>query len=201
MNEFTFEKNLSAVLESCEWDKTWIDRTADKETKRVLYIGDSISCATRTIASELSDYSLIFDGFGTSKGLDNPYFKPSIKAFAIQEPRCDAILFNNGLHGWHLDDTDAYLKHYDSMISFLLEEFQNTPIYIALTTAITDPWDCRVKVRNESAIKIASKYGLDVIDLYTPIDANRHLVTPDKIHLTDEGYRLIAREILNKIQL
>lgn len=200
MNEFTFEKNLITPLETCEWDKTWIDRTADKETKRVLYIGDSISCATRTVATELSGYSVIFDGFGSSKGLDNPYFKPSLKAFAIQEPRRDAILFNNGLHGWHLEDKTDYLCHYESMIKFLMEEYPDTPIYVVLTTAITDPWDCRVKERNRSASLVAEKYGLPIIDIYTPIDENRHLVTPDKIHLTDEGYKLIAKTILDSIK-
>ena len=153
----------------------------------------------RTIATELSGYSMIFDGFGTSKGLDNPYYQSSLKAFAMQEPKRDAILFNNGLHGWHLEDTGDYLMHYDAMISFLLSEFPDTPVYIVLTTAITDPWDCRVKVRNESAIKVAQKYRLPVIDLYAPIDANRHLVTPDKIHLTDDGYKLIARKILDTL--
>ena len=200
MNEFTFEKNEKTIYETCEWDKTWIDRTKDKETKRVLYIGDSISCATRTVATELSGYSIIFDGFGTSKGLDNPFYKPSLKAFAIQEPRRDAIIFNNGLHGWHLEDTTSYLEHYDSMIAFLIEEFPDTPIYIALTTAITDPWDCRVKIRNESAKKVAEKYGLTVIDLYSPTDANRHLITPDKIHLTEQGYELVAKTILDTIK-
>ena len=103
MSNYTYEeRDIKTPLETYEWDNVWFEHTEIETPDRVLYIGDSISCATRTVATELSGYSVIFDGFGTSKGLDNPYYKPSLKAFAIQEPRRDAIIFNNGLHGWHL---------------------------------------------------------------------------------------------------
>ena len=200
MSQFTYEKKESDnKLETFEWDNTWIEQTAKSDARRVLYVGDSISCGTRRIATERSGGKVLFDGFGTSKAVDNPYFCESVGLFARQVPYIDAVIFNNGLHGWHLEDTGDYLTHYDAMISFLLSEFPDTPVYIVLTTAITDPWDCRVKVRNESAIKVAQKYRLPVIDLYAPIDANRHLVTPDKIHLTDDGYKLIARKILDTL--
>ena len=38
---------------------------------------------------------------------------PSVKLFAQQESRRDAVVFNNGLHGWHLDDSTEYAEHYE----------------------------------------------------------------------------------------
>lgn len=82
MQNFTYEnENRNEKLETYEWDNTWIDHADDTKTKRVLYIGDSISCATRTLATAKSDEKILFDGFGTSKGLDNPFLKECIKIF------------------------------------------------------------------------------------------------------------------------
>ena len=95
---FTYEKDdIAEKLETFEWDNTWIDHPGDSTKKRILYIGDSISCATRYVATCQSDGKMAFDGYGTSKGLDNPYFQDSLKLFASQEGYRDVIIFNNGL--------------------------------------------------------------------------------------------------------
>ena len=44
MSDFTLENRKNEVrYETFEWDNVWIDHANDKTTKRVLYIGDSIS--------------------------------------------------------------------------------------------------------------------------------------------------------------
>ena len=96
--------NTPIVYETYEWDNTWIEHADDSNRKRVLYIGDSISCGTRHIATNLTDCRILFDGFGTSKALDNPYFEDMLRLVAARESRRDAVLFNNGFHGFHLDD-------------------------------------------------------------------------------------------------
>lgn len=200
MENFTYEKNdKKTVYETYEWDNTWIEHTENSDAKRVLYIGDSISCATRRPAT-LHAKDIFFDGFGTSKGIDNPYFKDALKIFAAQEGKRDAILINNGLHGWHLDDAQ-YTEFFDEMIRFLLGEFRDTPLFIVLTTHIADAERLkRVISRNSCACELAEKYGLPVIDLYSISSKNATLLANDGVHFTQDGYALFAEEIVENLR-
>ena len=56
MSNFTYEREeRKEKLETWEWDNVWFEHPNDNEAKRVLYIGDSISCGTRRIATEQTD--------------------------------------------------------------------------------------------------------------------------------------------------
>jgi lysophospholipase L1-like esterase len=191
--------NTPIVYETYEWDNTWIEHADDSNRKRVLYIGDSISCGTRHIATNLTDCRILFDGFGTSKALDNPYFEDMLRLFAAQEGRRDAVLFNNGLHGFHLDDKTEYRNDYDKMVQFLLSEFRNTPIFILLTTHVADEaQNKRVILRNLAATEVAKKYHLPTIDLYSVSAAMPDQLT-DGVHFTQSGYQALAQTILNAL--
>lgn len=188
-------------FETYEWDNVWLEHADTPKRKRVLYIGDSISCGTRHIATNMTDGQILFDGFGTSKALDNPWFMDSLRLFSLQESRRDAVLFNNGLHGFHLDDENAYLEHYQKMVAFLVQEFKGTPIYILLTTQVSDETqNQRVILRNQAARKIAAAYALPVIDLYT-VSAAMPDQRTDGVHFTETGYRALAEAILQAINL
>ena len=209
MSTFTYEENnLSTSLETFEWDNTWIDHTADNTSPRILYIGDSISCGTRRVATLATGEKILFDGFGTSKALDNPFLKESVKLFAAQQPRRDAIIINNGLHGWHLDDKTEYKKYYKDFIEFLLNEFEGTPIFIVLTTNVVsktyipegrESREERVTNRNAVASDLAKEYGLKVIDLYTLSANNPELLCGDGVHFTPEGYSKLANTIISTL--
>ena len=202
MGSLTYEKSdEKRVYETYEWDNTWLERAYDEDVDRVLYIGDSISCQSRRIITEKAEDKLLFDGFGTSKGIDNPYFDDAISIFAKQQPKRLAVLFNNGLHGWHLDDETEYKEHYEKKIEFLLKEFKDTPLFIVLTTHIADEdREKRVIKRNKVALEIAEKYNLPVIDLYAVTVANPDTLSPDGVHLLREGYDLLAEEILRVLK-
>ena len=191
--------NTPIVYETYEWDNTWIEHADDSNRKRILYIGDSISCGTRHIATNLTDCRILFDGFGTSKALDNPYFEAMLRLFAAQESRRDAVLFNNGLHGFHLDDKTEYRNDYDKMVQFLLSEFRNTPVFILLTTHVADEaQNKRVILRNLAATEVAKKYHLPTIDLYSVSAAMPDQLT-DGVHFTQSGYQALAQTILNAL--
>ena len=193
------ENNL-VQYETYEWDNTWIEHADKPERKRVLYIGDSISCGTRHIATNMTDCQILFDGFGTSKALDNPYFEDMLRLFAAQEGRRDAVLFNNGLHGFHLADETEYGDYYDKMVRFLVKEFQNTPIFILLTTHVADEaQNNRVLLRNQAARKVATTYNLPVIDLYAVSAAMPDQLT-DGVHFTETGYRALAKAIIEALE-
>ena len=73
---------IKTKLEMFEWDNLWIEHADKEDIKRVLYIGDSISCGVRQVATSISNGEIYFDGFGTSKALDNPYFKDVTRRLA-----------------------------------------------------------------------------------------------------------------------
>ena len=125
-------------------------------------------------------------------------FKSSLELFMKQQNKCDAILFNNGLHGWHLSD-EEYKKYYDEMLLFLLKS--KKPIYIVLTTDDLVNQNCNetVKARNEIAKVLAHKYNLPVIDLHTIAINNSKYHISDGVHFNDEGYSLLAKCILESI--
>ena len=200
MSNYTYEaRDVKTRLERYEWDNTWYEQTEIETENRVMYIGDSISCATRKVATATSENKLLFDGFGTSKALDNPYFVDSVRIFARQQGNRRAIIFNNGLHGWHLDDATEYAEAYESFVRFLLDEFKGTPVILLLTThVIGADRDKRVVARNEVVMKIAEKYSLPTVDLYT-LTANDDLISADGVHLTPDGYKLLAKELVDAV--
>ena len=202
MSDFTFEVSTKEQgnYETFEWDNLWISHANEPERKRVLYIGDSISCGTRNIATERTNDEILFDGFGTSKGIDNPFFSMSVSLFAKQESRRDAVIFNNGLHGWHLDDTTEYAEHYEKIVQFLLEEFKGTPLFLILSTHVeNEETEKRVILRNEAVKKIAKKYNLPIIDLYT-VSLNSNALQSDGVHFQTKGYELLADEIITALK-
>jgi len=197
MSNMTYEATDNKVaLETYEWDNTWIDHANDTETPRVLYIGDSISYATRRIVTETAEGKFLVDGYGSSKALDNPFLFDSIKMFAAQQGSRSAIIVNNGLHGWHLDDNSEYGALYEKLIAFLLEEFKGTPVFVVLTTSVRDEGrEQRVKVRNAAAVAVAEKYGLGIIDLYSISAAHQELWS-DGVHFKRECYEMFAKYIV-----
>ena len=202
MSHFTYEQdNTDTRLETYEWDSVWWEQTGNREAGRVLYIGDSISCRTREAATRAAGGRLLFDGFGTSKALDNPYLFESVRLFARQEGERCAVLFNSGLHGWHLDDATEYPAAYEAAVRFLLSEFPETPLFLLLTTSVANAErEARVRARNAAVLAIAERYGLPVIDLYTVSADAAALRAHDGVHYTPEGYALfgecLARELL-----
>ena len=187
------------VYESIEWDNTWLEQSGNTSARRILYVGDSITVGTRGVANHLGGGKVVFDHFGTSKALDNPYFFDSLRLFAAQQPCRAAVFFNNGLHGWHLTE-EEYERLYADMLDRLLQEFPDVPVVPMLTTCSETHWhpNDRVLARNEAVRRIAEARGLPVIDLYTVADANReHLA--DGVHFHPQGYRALAEELMRAV--
>ena len=200
MTDFTYSfQDRKERLEKYEWDNVWWECADDNDTPRVLYIGDSISCGTRRFATEVAENAILFDGVGTSKAVDNPFFPELIKSFANQQGHRKAILFNNGLHGWHLGDETEFKDCYEKLLKFLLEEFKGTPIFLVLTSSVTDESrNNRVIARNKVTKELAEKYSLEVIDFYAITNGCSHFT--DGVHLTNEGYYKLANEVVNAVK-
>ena len=191
---------MENTLETYEWNNTWIEKTDDKDAKRVLYIGDSISCGTRFELNSISKGKILFDGFGSSKALDNPYYFPELSLWAKQEEFRNAVLFNNGLHGWHIGEQE-YSRLYDEFLDKLINEFPDTVIIPILTTSVTNPdyHNDRVTDRNAIVRKLAESKGLPIIDLYTVSEQNRNLQSEDGVHFTRPGYIALANALVKEM--
>ena len=202
MKDFTYAfENRNEKLEVYEWDNVWWEQTGKTDAPRVLYIGDSISCATRRVATREAQNTLLFDGLGTSKALDNPFFYDTVDLYVKQQQGRQAVLFNNGLHGWHLDDETDYRAYYEKMILFLKSRFEGTPVILLLTTSVADPVrEARVTVRNRVVTELAQAHGLSVIDLYSVTQAHPELRTGDGVHLTADGYSLLAKVLVERVK-
>lgn len=191
---------MKPVFESIEWDNTWIQSTENLTAKRVLYIGDSISVGTRGAANPMGGGEIVFDNFGSSKALDHPWFFDTIALFAKGQPKRDVVLFNNGLHGWHLSD-EQYETLYAAMLDRLIEAYGDVPVIPLLSTFTTSPSSPveRVQARNVIVEKLASERGLSVVDLYSVAYANReHIV--DGVHFDQIGYEALAKELLRVVE-
>lgn len=199
MNSDTYEfQNTRKTLETYEWDRLWIDHPYGTDQKRVLYIGDSISHAIRSLAPGLAGNEYFWDSFATSKSLDNPYFSPSLHLVHEQAPRCDVLLFNNGLHGWHLEDEEEYANAFEQMIRFLTEEWKDTPVVVVLTTCLADQArNERVLIRNKAAQAVAERYSLPVLDLYSVSLAHQDKQSADGVHFTPEGNEFLTQAIFD----
>ena len=199
MSNYTYEaKDIKTPLETYEWDNVWYEHTEREDADRVLYIGDSISCGTRKVATAVSENTLLFDGFGTSKALDNPYFKESVRICGLQQRKRRAVIFNNGLHGWHLDDATEYAEAYEDFVKFMLDEMK-APVILLLTTHVADDArDKRVMARNNEVKRIAEKYSLPTVDLYT-LTAENDVVGADGVHLTPDGYKMLAGAVVDAV--
>ena len=192
---------MSVKLETYEWDSTWIEQTEKTDSPRILYIGDSISNVTRGTATRASGNTVLFDGLGTSKAVDNPYFCETISLFAKQQGNRRAVVFNSGLHGPHLEDREEYKFHYEKMLEFLFKEFENTPIILLLSTATANPErNVRAAARNLAVTELAEKYALPTIDFYSVSQANIELLCDDGIHFTKEGYELLGKELYTNVK-
>lgn len=192
---------MDYMLENYEWDNTWIEKTEQITEKRVLYIGDSISCGTRTQANIIADGEILFDGFGTSKSLDNPYYVESLLSFTKQGPDRKVIIFNNGLHGWHIPE-DRYEELYVNFVNELVVNFPDTVFVLVLTTFVTNEkfHNDRVIERNEIAMKIAKRFNLPIIDLYTVSEENKEFISDDGVHFLEKGYQILANEVLSVVK-
>ena len=187
-------------LETKEWTQVWLDEAMDTKTPRVLLVGDSIfNGITRNIIN-MVDGTVLFDGFCSSKAVDNPYLIEELELFMKQQGHRKVIIFNNGLHGWHLEDETTYAKGYDAILSCLKEKFPNTPIIVSLTTAIKDEHLPRVLVRNKVARQLAEKHQCPVMDLFTESQKHEQLMIDDGIHFQEIGYQKMCEYIMGYVK-
>lgn len=103
----------------------------------------------------------MFHNLATSKAIDNLFLLQMLQLYANQPGEYQVILFNSGLHGWHLEDTTEYQEHYEKVMQGLKEIFPKSQIVVLTSTRVEDKErNVRVQKRNESVKKVVDKLGL-----------------------------------------
>lgn len=193
---------VNTRLETYEWDDIWWDHAPDEKARRILIIGDSISRGYRRAVSKAGDLDFFVDGIATSKAADSATFRTLIDYFSCSGLSYDAVFFNNGLHGWHIDD-ELFGELFLDLAKYINGKFGPKKLVLVNTTParksqsidIFDERNERVKLRNSAIRAAADSLGAELIDFYSLIENRPELYTQDGIHLIDEGYALLAGEI------
>lgn len=206
-NGFTYEfNNINTKLETYEWDNIWWEHANSDTIERVLVIGDSISCGYRGEMNKILEGAVYVDGLGTSKAIDNPCFIKAIDYVLSQQKKGQVILFNNGLHGWHLSE-EMYEYHYRKVIDHMKNIYPDKKLIIVLTTPVREKNNIQnydsvrnkiVIARNAIASKIAEEQKLQVIDLYGLVKDRPEVYGADGIHFVEEGFVLLAEKCVEE---
>lgn len=70
-----------------------------------------------------------------------------------------------------------------------------------MTTAVANvDRNERVIKRNNVVAEIAKEYNLKVADLYSLVDEHRDMLAADGVHLTPDGYKLLAKTLVSSVK-
>jgi lysophospholipase L1-like esterase len=200
-----------SVLEQYEWCDFWWQEAPNKDKKRVLLVGDSISRAYRPFVNEELQGEIYADQLSSSRALDNPAFQFELDYMLKHNNiQYDAVHFNNGLHGVHLT-TEQYELHLENVIQHILSYMDASKVILALSTPVTQknlPAELnleannQVLARNQAMKQLADKYNLKVNDLYTKMLGKSEYRVDDGYHynaIGEKAQAIIVAEIIQTI--
>jgi hypothetical protein len=202
---------MSSIYEAKEWTNLWWDE-ADKDEglPRVFLVGYSQTYGFYPEVIKNMEKEARITALTTSKNIDNPYLIPEFDHVITQfDLKYDLIHFNNGLHGEHQTDAQAFADCYERMINHILKQYPDSKLTLALSPPCYqgehfsqphEPWFRMAKERNEKVIALAEKYNLPVDDLFTPMLEHRDLHVPDGVHYNDEGRALLGQIVSDFIR-
>lgn len=199
-------------MEYIEWSRVWRENATDEETPRILFIGDSIVEGAKTKTVEKLKGVCNPSFYTTSKDISDPFMFDEISLVAKQDgKRYKLIYFNNGLHtgGLSVEDYKAYYKN----TALKLLEFTDT-LCLGLSTPVTNSladagkWETPVDNKldyssindlvlefNKAVREVGNELSLPVLDLYSVVDGNFDIRTPDGYHYKAEGNDIISDSI------
>ncbi len=196
------------IREKIEWCDFWWANEPDTEKPRVLFIGDSISRGYyKAVSEKLPQVNC--DRYATSRSIADPSLMIESK-IAMANYNHVIIHFNNGLHGWHLDNSQ-YEMNLRKFVKFLKsEKSKNCKLVYSLTTPFPsdepdlklDPDKNQVVIdRNNIAKKIMQENNIPVIDLYNLVEPEleKYSASKGNVHYNQDGYNKLADKISKEI--
>ncbi len=182
----------TTVPEKIEWTNfRWFD-APDKNTPRILLIGDSIVVGHGQMLHEALYPAYAVDYFATSLGVSDVEYRAHLE-FILSRQDYAAIVFNNTLHAFDVDDS-VYAHFLREEFLFLKKKTpklfwrNGTPQRVPGESGTPHPkFDPRIRRRNLDAAVIAAELGVSVLDLFSEMMNHLDFLAADGVHYLPEG--------------
>jgi lysophospholipase L1-like esterase len=190
------------VREQFEWTNIWCNNANDLMLPRVLLIGDSIACGYSSMVIKQLQGKVNVDRLGTSRSINDQVLIKET-ALMVEDFHYIAIHFNNGLHGWHLDEK-SYASNLRQYVQLLQRLDNSAKLIWASSTPITNQGDvktlntennAKVIQRNSIAEKIMREYDIPINDLYQLVLGKAELRSDDGYHYNTDGQNMLGEEV------
>ena len=200
------KKEDTTPREYIGWLSIWREGADKYDLPRVLLIGDSIVDAHGPAVQEELKGKYYVDRIATSRSFDQDYYWNLLDFFfSDTKIKYDLIIFNFGLHGFHVPTYD-YGIYLDKLTKRLKRECSKV-LYRNLTPMVNssgEEWNEKqiglVIDRNEVAEKVMAGNGVEILDLYTPMLDKDDIRLPDPYHFNEKGIALQAKIIAEKVR-
>ncbi|MFA5865695.1 MAG: SGNH/GDSL hydrolase family protein [Phycisphaerae bacterium] len=190
----------TTIKEFIEWTNMRWNNAPDTQKPRILLVGDSIVVGHGDQLFELIKDNACLDYLATAKCVSDTDYMTELD-YMLSRNNYRIILFNNGLHGWDVDDK-IYAENLREVLTCLKTKTQflvwrnSTPQRIVGNLEEFDVENNpRVIKRNAEAEKIARALGIPTLDLYTPMAKNPGCFNADGVHYNDDGKKFQAEAI------
>lgn len=172
----------SRVRETIEWSITYSFNAKDKESPRVLLIGDSIVNAYQNNVRGMLEGKANVTFWASSKCVTDPdYFRELQYILGILP--YDVICFNNGLHSLSTDRAE-WENAYAGAVRMIRDVCPASKLLLTLCTPLQNTERTETCRRMNAYITaLAKREALGVIDLFTPMEAfDRENCWADGVH-------------------
>lgn len=180
----------------------------------VFLIGDSIRLGYRkNVAEELgSDFAVYSPDANCQFTQFTLRWLHSWAEIVPDRASVEVVHWNNGL--WDLSHYPAdglpvtlpedYEKNLRRIILQIKMVFPNAKIVFATITPVA-PTHGNIRLDelesyNETALRVMAENGIPVNDLHGIVAANPEYISPDKIHMTPEGYVALGRAVADAVR-
>lgn len=189
----------SRVRENIEWSINYAYNATDLNAPRVLLVGDSICNAYQQDVRTYLDGRVNVSFWASSRCVTDPDYFCELNHFVEQSPYA-MICFNNGLHSF-TTARDEWRAAYRAAVSFISDSLPDTRLSLVLCTPLRDPvLTAHAAQMNDFARSLAQERGLDVVDLFAPMDKlDRNEYWRDTYHFTPDAVRTQAEIIANHV--
>jgi hypothetical protein len=193
------------IRENIEWISIRWHNAPDTKAKRVLLTGDSIVVGHGTRVHDLLKDKIRVDYFATAKHVTDAEFMGDLD-FMLARGNYELIVFNNGLHGFDIDD-ELYKPALREALMTLkgrtpkLAWRSSTPILDKSNLKkLNSERNPRVIRRNKDAAAVAKELGLPVLDLYSEMVKRKEFFSPDAVHFNEAGQQFQAEKVAEFIR-
>lgn len=197
--------STSRIREDIEWSIHYSFHALDRESPRVLLIGDSICNGYQDAVRKRLEGRVNVSFWASSKCVTDPdYFREL--AFILDELPFSMICFNNGLHSL-TTDREEWTHAYRAALDFIRARHPETLLSITLSTPLKKPELTQISASlNAIALETARERGLGVLDLFSPMDGlDRETYWTDTYHFQQSAKEIqgdvIAGHVLNALGL